>query len=86
MPSARSFDLIVAGGRVIGIRQIVGKIARRIVCELEPGQRVARGQRLGMIKFGSGTELILPEGMVASVDVAAGDRVKGGLTRVATLR
>jgi phosphatidylserine decarboxylase len=74
------------GGRLIGVRQIVGKIARRIVCDLEPGQRVARGQRLGMIKFGSGTELILPADMVAGVHVAEGDRVKGGLTRLATLQ
>ncbi len=74
------------GGRLIGIRQIVGKIARRIVCDLEPGQRVARGERLGMIKFGSGTELILPRDLVTGVHVAEGDRVKGGLTRVATLR
>jgi phosphatidylserine decarboxylase len=73
-------------GRVIGVRQVVGKIARRIVCDLEPGQRVKRGERMGMIKFGSGTELILPRDQVTSVEVAPGDRVKGGITRVATLR
>jgi hypothetical protein len=41
---------------------------------------------MGMIKFGSGTELILPEDLVASVDVSEGDRVKGGVTRLARLR
>ena len=73
-------------GRLIGVRQIVGKIARRIVCDLKPGQRVARGERMGMIKFGSGTELILPQDLVADVHVSEGDRVKGGMTRVATLK
>lgn len=57
--------------------QIAGAIARRIVCEIRPGQELARGQRFGMIKFGSRTELILPrKGLELSVRL--GQKVKGG--------
>ena len=51
-------------------RQISGLIARRIVCDLRPGQVVERGEKFGMIKFGSRTELILPaEGLTVNVKV-----------------
>jgi phosphatidylserine decarboxylase len=73
------------GGPTIGIRQIAGKVARRIVCDLRPGDRLHRGGRFGMIKFGSSTELILPRALVAAVHVQEGDRVKGGITKLATL-
>ena len=60
----------------ISFKQIAGLLARRIVCNLQAGQRVERGQRMGMIKFGSRCDVLLP----ASVElrVKAGDRVKGG--------
>lgn len=60
----------------ISFKQIAGLLARRIICNLQPGQRVQRGQRMGMIKFGSRCDVLLP----ASIDlrVKAGDRVKGG--------
>lgn len=60
----------------VSFKQIAGLLARRIVCNLQPGQRVERGQRMGMIKFGSRCDVLLP----ASVDlrVKAGDHVKGG--------
>ena len=45
--------------RRLVVRQIAGLIARRIVCELRSGERVARGHKFGMIKLGSRTELIL---------------------------
>lgn len=59
------------------VRQISGAIARRIVCPLQPGQTVPRGQKFGMIKLGSRTELILP---ADAVEVLAwhGDKVKAG--------
>jgi len=72
-------------GRVLGIRQISGKIARRIVCPVAPGDRLGRGQRFGMIKFGSGTELILPRPDAVEVHVRVGDKVRGGRTIVATV-
>jgi phosphatidylserine decarboxylase len=73
-------------GPAIGVRQIAGKVARRIVCDLRTGDRLRRGVRFGMIKFGSSTELILPRSHVAMVHVRAGDRVKGGITILATLQ
>jgi phosphatidylserine decarboxylase len=61
----------------MAVRQIAGQVARRIVCDLRPGQTVARGEKFGMIKLGSRTELILPaEGLHVSVKV--GDRIRGG--------
>ncbi|TDJ58271.1 MAG: phosphatidylserine decarboxylase family protein [Planctomycetota bacterium] len=72
-------------GRTIGVRQIAGKLARRIVCGVSTGDRLVRGQRYGMIKFGSSTELILPQDLVAEVHVEVGQRVKGGVTKFATV-
>ncbi len=72
-------------GQTIGVRQIAGKIARRIVCRLNVGDRVEAGQRFGMIKFGSSTELILPRPDDVVACVSVGDKVKGGLTQLATL-
>ncbi len=75
----------LAGNESIGVRQVAGKIARRIVCAVRVGDRLARGQRFGMIKFGSTTELILPRPDDVEVHVKVGDRVKGGLTCLATV-
>jgi len=69
----------------IGVRQVSGMLARRIVCPLKIGDRVTRGQRFGMIKFGSTTELILPRPEDVTVHVTKGDKVKGGVTKLATL-
>ena len=74
-----------AGDR-IGIRQVSGAIARRIVSEAAPGTRWSRTQRFGMIKFGSTTELILPRPGSTMVRVKVGQRVTGGVTILATLR
>ena len=62
------------------VRQISGAIARRIVCDLRPGEVVARGQKFGMIKFGSRTELILPQTEDLKLEVKVGDRVRAGTT------
>ena len=63
------------------VRQISGAIARRIVCDLRPGESVARGHKFGMIKLGSRTELVLPaEGFEVAVQL--GDRIKAGTTAV----
>jgi phosphatidylserine decarboxylase len=68
------------------VRQISGAIARRIVCAVREGQRLAGGERFGMIKFGSRTELYLPlkDGLECLVRV--GDRVKAGITPLARYR
>ena len=65
------------------VRQIAGKVARRVVCRLRVGQPVGRGQRLGIIKLGSRTDLYLPPG--SQVLVRAGDRVSGGSSIVALM-
>ncbi len=64
-------------------RQISGAIARRIVCDLAPGETLARGQKFGMIKFGSRTELILPDETGLVVETKIGDKVRGGKTVLA---
>jgi len=72
-------------GETIGVRQVSGKIARHIVCPLQSGDILEQGQRFGMIKFGSTTELILPRPNEVTIHVSKGDKVKAGLTQVATL-
>lgn len=63
----------------IFVRQISGAIARRIVCTCTPGQSLQGGQRFGMIKFGSRTELIVPLTPPGKVQVKLGQKVKAGL-------
>jgi phosphatidylserine decarboxylase len=67
---------IYAGGRTIVVRQVVGVLARRIVCRLQQGEIVARGQRIGLMKFGSRMDVFLPTD--ADIVVAVGQRVVGG--------
>lgn len=74
------------GGTAIGVKQIAGKVARTIVNPLKAGARLARGERYGMIKFGSTTELIVPTAEVEAVRVAVGTRVKGGVTVLVRMR
>ncbi len=72
------------GARIL-VRQVSGAIARRIVCPLEPGVFVARGGLVGMIKYGSRTELFLPAGPDLRICVKPGDKVSGGSTIIAQL-
>ncbi|HWP97850.1 MAG TPA: phosphatidylserine decarboxylase family protein [Syntrophomonadaceae bacterium] len=67
-------------GKVLVI-QITGRIARRIVCWVKPGDVLQSGERFGLIRFGSCTELFLPT--TASIEVARGDKVRGGETVIA---
>ena len=71
------------GAKVLCV-QVAGLIARRIVCWLSPGDRVMRGERFGLIRFGSRMDTYLPLG--TELKVAVGDRVKGGETIVGVLR
>lgn len=68
-------------GARLGIRQIADLLARRVVCYLRVGQEVERGQALGVIKFGSRVDLLVPAGY--RVQVKKGDRVKNGETIMA---
>ena len=64
-------------GRVL-VRQIAGLIARRIVTDARPGASVTQGARLGLIRFGSRTDVFLPLSARPSVKVKPGDRVRVG--------
>ena len=64
------------------VRQIVGLIARRIVCTKAVGDAVSRGERIGMIKFGSRTELAVPRRLNPRVLVAPGQKVLAGATPI----
>ena len=65
-------------GRPIAVvKQIVGLIARRIIFTAKEGDVLRRGQRIGMIKFGSRTELVVPKWMEPRVKVKVGDKVRG---------
>jgi phosphatidylserine decarboxylase len=68
-------------GRKIGVRLIAGAIARRVVPFVAQGDEVARGDRIGLIQFGSRVDLYLP--LDARVRVKVGDKVVGGETVVA---
>jgi phosphatidylserine decarboxylase len=70
-------------GRTIVFRQVVGVLARRIVCRVREGQRVERGERIGLMKFGSRMDVFLPTD--AELRVAVGHRVVGGETVLASL-
>jgi phosphatidylserine decarboxylase len=73
----------LADGREIAVVQIAGLIARRIVCEVREGDAVRAGMRLGIIRFGSRTDLYLPEGVRPLV--AEGQTMIGGETVLAEL-
>lgn len=68
------------------VRQISGVIARRIVCRLNEGDRVDTGQKIGMIKFGSRTELYVPLDSGFELRVEVGQKVKAGETIIGVFR
>lgn len=70
-------------GQTVVFRQVVGILARRVVCRLSQGQRVEAGERFGIMKFGSRMDVFLPP--TARLKVAVGDLVRGGETILATL-
>jgi phosphatidylserine decarboxylase len=70
-------------GQPIVFRQVVGVLARRVVCRLQPGREVAAGERFGVMKFGSRMDVFLPPAAVLCV--AVGDHVRGGETVIARL-
>lgn len=68
-------------GDLVGVRQIAGLLARRVVCYLEQGDRVERAKLMGLIKFGSRVDLLVPESY--QVLVKKGDRLRNGESPVA---
>jgi phosphatidylserine decarboxylase len=79
----RSEIWIDHGGQAIVARQIVGFLARRVVCRVAPGADVRAGDRFGIMKFGSRMDVFLPAS--AEILVKAGEVVRGGETVIAVL-
>jgi phosphatidylserine decarboxylase len=68
----------------VAVKQIAGVLARRIVCRARRGDTLRSGERFGLIRFGSRTDLVVPRG--ARVQIAVGDRVRGGESVMGVLR
>jgi phosphatidylserine decarboxylase len=78
-------SLIIENERItVTCTQIAGILARRIVCWKRPGDNLEKGERFGLIKFGSRTDVLMPSSVEITVKV--GDRVKGGETIIARLK
>lgn len=75
---------ISKGNLDVGIRQIAGLIARRIVCRAKPGNQVKQGERFGLIRFGSRVDLLLPSNV--EILVRPGQKVKAGLNIIGRLK
>jgi phosphatidylserine decarboxylase len=76
--------IVIDEGRYeVSFKQIAGLLARRIVCNVKAGDRVERGQRVGLIKFGSRVDVLLPA--EAELRVKTGTRVRGGLSVLAVV-
>jgi len=71
------------GGRTVVVRQIVGILARRIVCRVKEGDMVKAGDRFGVMKFGSRMDVFLP--LDAAIQTKVGEKVVGGVTVLAML-
>ena len=78
-----SFVVIEGETGTVAYKQIAGAIARRVVCDLKEGDAVARGQRVGIIKFSSRVDLFLPAQAV--IELQPGQRTQAGVTVVGHL-
>jgi phosphatidylserine decarboxylase len=79
----QALTIEMAGGRMIGVVQIAGLVARRIIKFVAPGDQLVAGQRFGLIRFGSRVDVYLPAG--ASALVSVGQRAVAGETVLADL-
>ena len=84
LDNEQSAILLNNGHVTILVKQIAGLIARRIVCWAEEGDEYQRGQRFGLIRFGSRVDIFLPEG--TDIKVAVGDIVSGGSSIIGYLK
>ena len=71
-------------GEKVLVKQIAGLIARRIVCWVKEGDRVERGMRYGLIRFGSRVDIFLPPN--TELNVKVGDKIKGGINIIGRLK
>lgn len=72
------------GGATVVFRQLVGILARRVVCRVQPGAELKAGERFGIMKFGSRMDVFLPP--TAALKAKVGDTVVGGVTVIALLK
>jgi phosphatidylserine decarboxylase len=79
----RSEIWIDHGGQTLVVRQIVGMLARRVVCRVAAGTQVHAGDRFGIMKFGSRMDVFMP--VDTRITVSVGDVVRGGETIIAVL-
>jgi len=75
--------VIEDGESSVSFKQIAGLLARRIICDVKTGDIVQRGQRMGMIKFGSRVDVLMPADV--ELRVKPGDRVQGGISVLGVL-
>ena len=75
--------LETADGRTLAVVQVAGLVARRIACWVKPGDRVVRGERYGLIRFGSRLDVFMPED--TDIVVKPGDKVRAGESVLARL-
>ena len=83
LANEQTMIVIEGEGYEVAFKQIAGLLARRIVCNLKEGDRVVRGARMGLIKFGSRCDVLMPAG--ANLRVKVGTKVTGGSTVLAAL-
>jgi phosphatidylserine decarboxylase len=79
----RSEIWVDSHGTMVVFRQVVGLLARRVLCRVGAGDDLAAGQRIGLMKFGSRMDVFVPTS--ATVTVKAGDRTRAGETVIAQL-
>ena len=75
--------LVESEGQLVIFRQVVGVLARRVVCRIKPGMVVGRGERFGIMKFGSRMDVFMPSD--STIKVKVGDVVRGGETVIGNL-
>lgn len=83
LDNEQTLIVIDAGKYDVSFKQIAGLLARRIVCNLTAGDKVERGQRIGLIKFGSRVDVLMPA--EANLKVKIGMRVRGGSSVLAVV-
>lgn len=80
----RSEVWVERGGIKVVFRQLVGILARRVVCRVQPGAELKAGERFGIMKFGSRMDVFVPP--TAELKVKVGDKVIGGVTVIAVIK